>query len=149
MTDDFAKAKRRVSDKFLGKSAVHGVGIHAGVKDTIAVYRERAKDESSAETEAIAESIRQEASPFNVEIVHEEGAAIHTAPDAADEGLGIAVPRVQPTSPDKDESLSGGIAKPEQDGLSENRRRSGNLKADEAPNGDSAAKEWRRQAFSR
>lgn len=140
MTDDFAKAKRRVSDKFLGKSAVHGVGIHADAVDTIAVYRERASDETSAETEAIAESIRQEASPFNVEIFHEEGTAVHAAlAAAADENLGAAVPFAK-TAP-ADEGVSAAVAPPEHDDLSESHGQSDGTKTTEMPDGETSTKD--------
>lgn len=139
MSDEFAKAKRRVSDKFLGNSAVHGVGIHADAENTIAVYRERSKDETSAETEAIAESIRQEASPFNVEIVDEESTVMHPAGEALGAGLGAAVPAAEPLSAGAADDLSAAVAAP--DDMLESHRGSDGTAAREKEDGDHSEKE--------
>jgi hypothetical protein len=76
MDEELTKTKRRVSKKFLGKSGIHGVGIHPSKKDTVVVYKNKSKQPE----EELCRDIAQEAKPFKVEIVEEEAPSIRQSP---------------------------------------------------------------------
>lgn len=88
--------KRRISNGFLGKAGVHGVGLHPTRKETIIVYK---NNDNSEETETLLTNLNKAAGPFDVEIVEEDAPVMtSTPPLESDE------PRSVETSSDNDPS---------------------------------------------
>lgn len=69
MDNELAETKRRVSQKYLGKAGIFGVGLRG---DAIAVYRQKGASDPSG---VIAE-LKQEVSPVKVEVLEGEASTI-------------------------------------------------------------------------
>jgi hypothetical protein len=72
MDDELAETKRRISQKYLGKAGIFGVGLRG---QTIAVYRNAAAGDPSA----VIADLEKEGSPFKIEVLEGESATIQGA----------------------------------------------------------------------
>ena len=69
MDTELAEAKRRISQKYLGKAGIFGVGLRG---QTIAVYRKAGAGDPSA----VIADLEKEVSPFKIEVFEGDAATI-------------------------------------------------------------------------
>jgi hypothetical protein len=62
MDNELVEAKRRISQKYLGKAGIFGVGLRG---QTIAVYRKS----GAGDPDAVIADLEKEVSPFKIEVL--------------------------------------------------------------------------------
>lgn len=62
MDDELAEVKRRISQKYLGKAGIFGVGLRG---QTVAVYRKV----GASDPNGVIADLEKEATPFKIEVL--------------------------------------------------------------------------------
>lgn len=73
MDKSLDEVKEDISQKYLGKSGIHGIGIRRK-KNALCVYTDT---ETSPKQKAVLEEIKKQAAPYSVVTIEEERAKIN------------------------------------------------------------------------
>jgi hypothetical protein len=73
MEKSLDEIKQKISQKYLGKSGIHGVGVHRK-KNALRIYTDA--DSPPQQQEAVLQEIRKDAAPYQLITIVEEKARI-------------------------------------------------------------------------